>query len=165
MCPGWQLCIFLYVVVQPSVECKDSCCHWQAQVWACPRNAGKCPSLPQQILDTQQVPAARCAMGDDICMYQRTASSAVESMNWTNERVRDRTDVDPINSLILLIKLKAMWFEKHREKAWTCADELTPQGKKLARDAFQRVNVCDYHWNRNTGWHILLCGQSSNFIK
>jgi hypothetical protein len=55
--------------------------------------------------DTQQFPAARCAMGDDICMHQRTASSAVESMNRANERVRDRTAVDPINSLILLIKL------------------------------------------------------------
>ena len=37
------------------------------------------------ISDSQQFPAARCAMGDDICMYQRTASSAVESMNRANE--------------------------------------------------------------------------------
>jgi len=56
---------------------------------------------------TQQFPEAQCAMGGDICMYQRTASSAVESMNPANERVRDRTDVDTINLLILLIKLKA----------------------------------------------------------
>ena len=69
-------------------------------------------------------------MGDGICMYQRTASSAVESMNRANERVRDRTAVDPINSLILLMKLEATQFEKHIEKAWTCADELTPYGKK-----------------------------------
>jgi hypothetical protein len=67
--------------------------------------------------DTQQFPAARCAMGDDICMHQHTASSAVESMNRANERVQDRTAVDPINSLILLIKLEATQFEKHREKA------------------------------------------------
>ena len=96
------------------------------------------------ISDYQQFPAARCAMGDDICMYQRTASSAVESMNRANERVRDRTAVDPINSLILLIKLEAMRFEKHRDKAWSCADDLTPHGQKLARDAFQKVNVRDY---------------------
>ena len=96
------------------------------------------------ISDYQQFPAAQCAMGDDICMYQRTASSAVESMNRANERVRDRTAIDPINSLILLIKLEAMRFEKHRDKAWSCADDLTPHGQKLARDAFQKVNVRDY---------------------
>ena len=77
-------------------------------------------------------------------MYQRTASSAAESMNRANERVRDRTAVDPINALILLIKLEAMQFDKHREKAWTRADELTPHGKKLAYEAFERVNICDY---------------------
>ncbi len=65
-------------------------------------------------------------------------------MNQANERVRDRTAVDPINSLILLIKLEAMRFDKHREKAWTCADELIPHGKKLAREAFERVNIWDY---------------------
>ncbi len=37
-----------------------------------------------------------------------------------------------------------MEFEKHREKAWTCDDVLTPHGIKLAREAFQRVNLCDY---------------------
>ena len=97
------------------------------------------------IPDSQQFPASRCAMGNDICMYQRTASSAVESMNRANERVRDRTAVDPINSLILLIKLEATRFQKHRENAWTCSDELTPYGKKMARDAFQSVNLRDYH--------------------
>jgi hypothetical protein len=96
------------------------------------------------IPDVQQFPAERCAMGNGICMYQRTAASAVESMNWANERVRDRTAVDPINLLILLIKLEAMRFEKHREKAWTCADGLTLHGKKLAREAFHRVNIRNY---------------------
>jgi len=77
-------------------------------------------------------------------MYQHTASSAVESMNRANERVRDRTAVDPINSLILLIKFEGMRFKKQRDNAWTCAEELMPHGKKLASDAFQRVNVRDY---------------------
>ena len=72
-------------------------------------------------------------MGNGICMYQRTAASAVESMNRANERVRDRTAIDPINSLILLIKLEAMRFDKHREKAWTCANELTPHGNNWLR--------------------------------
>jgi len=68
----------------------------------------KAPCFLSSIPDTQQFPAARCAMGDDMCMYQHTASSAVESMNRANERVKDRTAVDPINSLILLIKLEGM---------------------------------------------------------
>jgi hypothetical protein len=96
------------------------------------------------IPDSQQFPAARCGMGNDICMYQRTASSSVESMNRANQRVQDRTAVDPINSLILLIKLEAMRFEKHRENAWGCTEDLTPHSKKLAKDAFQKVNVRDY---------------------
>ena len=62
------------------------------------------------IPDTQQFPAAQCAMRDDICMYQCTASSAIDSMNQAKERVWNRTAVDPINSLILLIKLEAMQF-------------------------------------------------------
>ena len=49
-----------------------------------------------------------------------------------------------MNSLILMIKLEATWFEKHRENAWNCDDELTPHGQKLAKDAFQKVNVSDY---------------------
>ena len=89
------------------------------------------------IPDTQQFPAARCGMGNDICMYQRTAASSVESMNRANERVRDRTAVDPINSLILLIKLEATRFEKHKENAWNRMDELlTPHSTRLAKDAF-----------------------------
>ena len=83
-------------------------------------------------------------MGNDICMYQRTASSSVESMNRANQRVRDRTAVDPINSLILLIKLEGARFDKHRENAWGCMDDLTPHSKKLVKDAFQKVNVRDY---------------------
>ena len=98
------------------------------------------------IPDTQQFPAARCGMGNDICMYQRTAASSVESMNRANERVRDRTAVDPINSLILLIKLEATRFEKHKENAWNRMDELlTPHSTRLAKDAFQKVNVRDYY--------------------
>ncbi len=76
------------------------------------------------INDNQQFPAARCAMEPEICMYQCTASSAVESMNQANGRVRARTAVDPMNSLILMIKLEARRFEKHRENAWNCDNEL-----------------------------------------
>ncbi len=46
--------------------------------------------------DNQQYPAARCAMGDNIVMYQRSASSTAESMNRANVRAREKTAVDPI---------------------------------------------------------------------
>ena len=59
--------------------------------------------------------------------------------------------------MILLIKLEATRFEKHREKAWTCADELTPHGKKLAMDAFQKVNVRDYNIEITTQGDTYCC--------
>jgi hypothetical protein len=34
--------------------------------------------------DRSQYPAVRCAMGDNICMYSKLASSGVESMNKAN---------------------------------------------------------------------------------
>ncbi len=83
------------------------------------------------INDSQQFPAARCAMDADICMYQCTSSLVVVSMNQANARVRDRTAVDSINVLILMIKLEANRFENHRNNAWNCEDHLTPHAKKL----------------------------------
>ena len=62
--------------------------------------------------DHQQYLAARVAHGvrfegETIYMYQRSSSSTAESMNAANKLVRDRTAVDPINALILLLKLEA----------------------------------------------------------
>ena len=56
--------------------------------------------------DYQQYPAARCDLHIDACMHKRTASSSVEAMNHANESVRDRSAVDPIHSLILLLPLE-----------------------------------------------------------
>jgi hypothetical protein len=41
--------------------------------------------------DNRQFAAARCAMGDDISMYGRSASSGVESMNRANIIVREKS--------------------------------------------------------------------------
>jgi hypothetical protein len=35
--------------------------------------------------DWSQYPAARCAMGDNICMFPKSALSGVESMNKANQ--------------------------------------------------------------------------------
>ncbi len=50
------------------------------------------------INDHQQYPCAGVSMGEEICMYQRSASSSVESMNNANKLVRARMAVDPVNS-------------------------------------------------------------------
>jgi hypothetical protein len=61
--------------------------------------------------DHQQYPAARVQFGLDqgaeVCMFQRSSASTAESMNAAHKGVRDRTAVDPINSLLLLLKLEA----------------------------------------------------------
>ena len=56
------------------------------------------------IPDYQQYPAAKCALGEGFCMFQRTASSSVESRNHANQAVRERTAVDPVNAIILLLQ-------------------------------------------------------------
>ena len=51
----------------------------------------------KKLNDEQQYPAAQCAMGDDICMYNKSASLGVESMNQANSVARERTAVDVLN--------------------------------------------------------------------
>ena len=61
--------------------------------------------------DYQQFPAACVKFGLDyrveVCMFQHSSASTAESMNAAHKGVRDRTAVDPINSLFLLLKLEA----------------------------------------------------------
>ncbi len=61
--------------------------------------------------DYQQFSAAHVKFGLDhrveVCMFQRSSASTAASMNAAHNGVRDRTAVDPINSLLLLLKLEA----------------------------------------------------------
>ena len=54
--------------------------------------------------DECQYPAARCTMGGNICMFGKSASSGVESINGANQLARQRTAVDILNAVILLLK-------------------------------------------------------------
>ena len=56
--------------------------------------------------DESQYPAARCAMGENIFLYDHEASSGVESMNMANKPARDRAAVDVVNAIILLLKME-----------------------------------------------------------
>ena len=80
------------------------------------------------IPDTSQYPASRCAMGENIYMYRRTASSGAESMNAAYKEVRARTAVDCLNACILLINTECLRFLSHKEKAWKTETVLTPAG-------------------------------------
>jgi hypothetical protein len=62
--------------------------------------------------DCEQYPGARCSKDpDNIFMYQRSASSAVESMNQANKPARDRTAVDVMQSMKLIVDLESRRFE------------------------------------------------------
>ncbi len=99
--------------------------------------------------DHQQYPAARVAYGarvhdESIYMYQRSSSSTAESMNAAKKSVRDRTAVDPINALILLLKLEAKRYTDNKEQAWQLTEVLTPHGQKICNNAFKSINPQDY---------------------
>ncbi len=69
-------------------------------------------------LDNKEVyPGARCELGGRIFMHQRSASSAVESMNWANKSARARTAVNIVSSARLLLKLCASRYQVKKEEA------------------------------------------------
>ncbi len=82
--------------------------------------------------DRSQYPAARCAMGNNICMYSKLALSGVESMNKANQLAQQRTAVDILNAVILLTKLEGEHFNWYKQKAWKRDNQLvTEQGLEL----------------------------------
>jgi hypothetical protein len=103
-----------------------------------------------QVKDHQQFPAARVAYGarvegEMIHMYQRSSSSTAELMNAANKLVRNRTAVDPINAMILLLKLEAKRYADNKEKAWEWTEVLTPHGQKLSNYAF-KSSALNLNW-------------------
>ncbi len=91
-----------------------------------------------------QYPAARCAMGENICMFGKSASSGVESMNNANQLVRQKMAVNVLNSVILLLKLEAERFQRYKQVTWERDDILTDKGLKLMEECFTDVRVQDY---------------------
>ena len=95
--------------------------------------------------DECQYPAARCAMGPNICMYSKSASSGSESMNRANHQARDRTAVDIINAIILIVKAEAERFNKFKQKAWDRDDQLlSEKGLELMEEAFEGVDIHEF---------------------
>ena len=95
--------------------------------------------------DDEQYPAARCNKCPGIYMYHRSTSAGVESMNGANVEMRARAAVDPLNALILLIKLECKRFNAQRAKAWASDCFLTPRGKLEYEEVFQHINCLDFN--------------------
>jgi len=98
----------------------------------------------QSLPDECQYPAARCAMGDGISMYSKSASSGVESMNNANSPVHQRTAVDILVAVMLLLDLEGERFRRYKELAWEREDQLTDKGMRLMEECFEGVEVRDY---------------------
>ncbi len=73
-------------------------------------------------------------------MYQRSALSAVESMNRANKAARDRTAVDVVCATNLLLSLSSKRYHEKKEMAWTWQGHLTPYGEALQDTAFENIN-------------------------
>jgi hypothetical protein len=91
--------------------------------------------------DTAQYPGARVAVDySHIIMYQRSASSAVESMNRANKAARDRTAVDVVCATKLLLSLSSKRYHEKKEMAWKWQRHLTPYGEALQDAGFENIN-------------------------
>jgi hypothetical protein len=62
-----------------------------------------------RIPEEMQFPAARCAQGDSVCMYGKSASSGVKAMNRANEDICQKTAVDILNATLILPKKESTW--------------------------------------------------------
>jgi len=83
-------------------------------------------------------------MGDNICMFGKSASSGVEAMNCENKLARQKTAGDVLNGVILLMKLEAERFQRYKNLALEREDTLTDKGLKLMEQCFTDVQVRDY---------------------
>jgi hypothetical protein len=64
------------------------------------------------IADDMQFPAASCAQGNSVCMYGKSASSGVESLNRANEDISQRMAVDILNIALILLMKESTRYEK-----------------------------------------------------
>ena len=63
-------------------------------------------------MDEMQFPATRCTQGNSVCMYGKSASSGVESLNRANEDISQRMAVDILNIALILLMKESTRYEK-----------------------------------------------------
>ena len=119
------------------------------------------------IPDEKQYPAAQCAMAQDICMYGKSASLGVESMNRANKIVREKTAVDVLNAAILLLQMEGNRFHQWKEKAWGRELPLTPKGMEHMEMVFKDVNVCEYRLTTHEDmfWHYATISKNTEKMR
>ena len=91
----------------------------------------------KSVADEAQFPAARCAMADNIFLYDHEASSGVESMNNSNKPARQVAAVDPTNSVLTVLEQESERYNKRKTEVWNWTTSLTPKGEKLCHQAFE----------------------------
>jgi hypothetical protein len=65
-----------------------------------------------RIPEEMQFPAARCAQGNSVCMYGKSASSGVEATDRANEDIRQKTAVGILNTTQILLKKESTRYNK-----------------------------------------------------
>ena len=77
--------------------------------------------------------------------WQRNSCSA--PMNNANQVARQKTAVDVLNAVILLLKLEADCFGFYQCQAWEWEDILTDKGMRLMEECFDGVKTTEYQMN------------------
>ena len=106
-----------------------------------------------KIQDEKQYPAAQCAMAQDICMYGKSASLGVESMNRAIKIVREKTAVDILNAAILLLQMEGNRYHKWKENG-TPVDS---KGDGTYGDGVQRRQCLQVPPYKSQGNVLALC--------
>ncbi len=82
--------------------------------------------------------------GKNKFIYQRSSSSTEESINKAKLAVQERTAINPVNAIMLLLNLESKWYQDCKAKARNWNEVLTPHGKKLCEDTFNPINHQEY---------------------
>jgi hypothetical protein len=116
------------------------------------------------IAEEMQLPAARCAQGNSICMYGKSASSGVEAMNRANKDICQKTAVDILNATLILLKKESTRYNKQQDLAWNHAHVFTPKGMELTEEVFNNVNVQDFEvlLTENKNEHTAIVSKKSS---
>jgi hypothetical protein len=103
-----------------------------------------------KIPDKKQYVAACCAMGNNIFMHSRSASSGLETMNRANTMVHSIKTVDMLNSAIFLLNMEGNRNHQWKEVAWGREPPLTPKGMEHMAMVVNDVNVREYRLTTHT---------------
>jgi hypothetical protein len=82
-----------------------------------------------------------------VCMYSKTASFGVESMNRVNEDICQRTAVDILNAALILLKKESSRYDKACNQGWNHAQTLSPKETESMEEAFKKINVQDFKFH------------------